>query len=76
MGQYRGLHASLQTDDGQVTFAYIKGQPLGELLDASFKSYVTRVKPLQGGNLIIISHNVKSLEKADSDLSEAIYWDV
>lgn len=76
MGKYRGLHASLQTDDGPVTFAYIKGQPVGELLNTSYEGYVTRVKPLRGGNLIIISRTTKSLEQADTELGEAMYWDI
>lgn len=76
MGEYRGLHATLETSDGQITFAYIKGTPVGELLDSSFKGYLTRVKPVRGGNLIIFSRSKKSLDEADRDLQEAIYWDV
>ena len=76
MGEYRGLHASLETDDGQITFAFIKGDSVGDLLDAGYEGYVTRVKPINGGNLVIISRNQKSLEQADSQLEEAIYWDI
>ena len=74
MGQYRGLHASLETTDGQVTFAYIKGDSIGDLLDAAYQGYVTRVKPVRGGNLIIMSRSNKALQQADSQLERAIYW--
>ncbi|MBT8115073.1 MAG: DUF3379 family protein, partial [Arenicella sp.] len=76
MGQYRGLHGTLQTDDGQITFAYIKGESVGELLDVSYQGYLTRVKPVRGGNLIILSRNMKSLDQADRDLRQAMYWDI
>lgn len=76
MGQYRGLHASLETSDGQVTFAYIKGDSVGDLLDAGYEGYVSRVKPVRGGNLIIMSRTNRSLEEADSQLEEAMYWDI
>ena len=76
MGEYRGLHASLETDDGQITFAYIKGEPVGDLLSASYAGYVTRVKPVRGGNLLIISRNQKSLEQADRELQTALYWEI
>jgi len=36
LGKYRGLHATLETTDGQVTFAYIKGDSVGSLLDAGY----------------------------------------
>jgi hypothetical protein len=76
MGKYKGLHASLETADGQVTFAYIKGDSVGQLLDAGYQGYVSRVKPVRGGNLIIISRTNKSLEEADSQLEKAMYWDI
>lgn len=76
MGQYRGLHASLETEDGQITFAFIKGEGLGEILDASYQGYITRVKPVRGGNLVIFSRNQKSLDQADRQLEEAMYWDI
>jgi len=76
MGRYRGLHASLETSDGQVTFAYIKGDSVGELLDACFEGYVSRIKPVRGGNLIIMSRTNKALQEADSQLEEAMYWDI
>lgn len=76
MGQYRGLHASLETEHGQVTFAYIKGDSVGELLDAGYSGYVSRVKPVRGGNLIIMSNTKKGLQQADSELEEAMYWDI
>ena len=76
MGEYRGLHASLETEDGQITFAFIKGDSVGDLLDAGYEGYVTRIKPISGGNLVIISRNQKSLEQADSQLGNAIYWDI
>jgi len=74
MGRYKGLHASIDTPDGQVTFAYIKGDPIGELHDSSYDGYMSRVKPVRGGNLIILSHNKKALDRADSQLEKAIYW--
>ncbi len=76
MGNYRGLHATLETDNGQVTFAYIKGESLDDLQDASYEGYVTRIKPLRGGNLIIISRTNRALEVADKQLEEAIYWKI
>jgi len=76
MGKYKGLHASLETDAGQVTFAYIKGESVGELLDAGYDGYVTRVKPVRGGNLIIMSRNKKGLQQADALLEDAMYWDI
>lgn len=76
MGRYRGLHASLDTPNGQVTFAYIKGDSVGELLDAGYEGYVSRVKPVRGGNLVIISRTNKAVEEADSQLEEAMYWDI
>lgn len=76
MGDYKGLHASLKTIDGQATFAFIKGDSLGDVLDVAYQGYVTRVKPVRGGNLLIFSQNQKSLERADSALQAAMYWDV
>ena len=76
MGQYKGLHATLDTADGQVTFAYIKGDSIGELLDAGYEGYVGRVKPVRGGNLIIISRTNKALQEADSQLEKALYWEI
>lgn len=76
MGQYRGLHASLETPDGQVTFAYIKGDKVDDLVDASYEGYVARVKPVRGGNLIIMSRTNKALQVADKQLEKAIYWDI
>jgi len=76
MGEYRGLHATLETSDGTITFAYIKGDSIGDLLDASYEGYVTRVKPVRGGTLLIISRTQKSLDQADQDLEEAMYWDI
>ena len=76
MGQYKGLHATLETADGQVTFAYIKGDAVGELLDVGYQGYVSRIKPVRGGNLIIVSRTNKALQEADSQLEEAMYWDI
>ncbi len=76
MGKYRGLHATLDTEDGPVTFAYIKGEPVGEVISASYQGYMTRVKPLQGGNLIIISRTKRALEQTDKQLNDALYWDI
>jgi hypothetical protein len=76
MGQYKGLHATLETADGQVTFAYIKGDAVGELLDVGYQGYVSRIKPFRGGNLIIVSRTNKALQEADSQLEEAMYWDI
>lgn len=76
MGKYKGLHASLETPNGQVTFAYIKGESVGELFEAGFKGYVSQVKPVRGGNLIIMSHTSKAVQQAASQLEEAMYWDI
>ena len=76
MGKYVGLHASLDTEEGVVTFAYIKGDNVEDLLDATYEGYVARVKPVRGGNLIIMSRTNKGLQVADKQLEEAIYWDI
>lgn len=76
MGRYRGLHATLETENGQTTFAYIKGMPLGEVSDSSLNGYITRVKPVVGGNLVIISRTKKSLLEADQQLAKAMVWEI
>jgi len=76
MGKYRGLHASIDTPDGQVTFAYIKGDSVGELLDAGYEGFIGRVKPVKGGNLIIMSRNQKALNQADNQLEESMQWKI
>ena len=76
MGKYRGIHATLDTPDGQVTFAYIKGDSLGQLLDTSYEGMSTRVKPVRGGNLIILSRSNSGLQQADAQLQEAMYWEI
>ena len=75
MGQYKGLHASLETANGQVTFAYIKGEPVSEPLNAAYNGYITRVKPVKGGNLIIVSKTNKAVQDADKQLKKAMYWE-
>jgi len=72
MGEYRGLHANLETENGQITFAFIKGESVGDLSDASYNGFITRVKPVKGGNLLIVSRNQKSLDQADRELEEAM----
>ena len=37
---------------------------------------MTRVKPVPGGNLLIISRNMDSMEDADEELDSALYWDI
>ncbi|MEO0368261.1 MAG: DUF3379 family protein [Pseudomonadota bacterium] len=76
MGKYHGLHATLDTPDGQVMFAYLKGDAESELRDLSMDGYVSRVKPVKGGNLVIISRNARSLQTADEQLTESMYWDI
>ena len=76
LGKYRGLHASLETQNGQITFAYIKGEMIGDILDASYAGYMTRVKPVRGGTLIIFSQSHTALDQADKDIESAMYWDV
>lgn len=77
MGKERtALHANLGTDHGQITFAYIKGDSVAEITNASYKGYMTRVKPVPGGNLLIISRNMSAIDDADAELESAMYWDV
>lgn len=76
MGKYRGLHAGLQTAHGLVTFAYIKGEPVKEAQNLIYEGQNARVKPLKGGNLIIVSPNSEGLQEVDTQLDQAIYWDV
>ena len=76
MGRYRGLHATLETSEGVVTFAYIKGDSVGDLLDASYEGYMSRVKPVRGGNIVILSESKRALDEADGQLKEAMHWDI
>ena len=76
MGEYRGLHAGLDTPHGHVTFAYIKGDKVEDIIDAVYKGYTTRVKPLKNGNLVIVSKTKSGLDQADKQLDEALYWDL
>ena len=76
LGNHKGLHSSLMTENGQVSFAYVKGEPVREPLDASYEGYVSKVKPVRGGNLIIVSRSNKGVQQADTQLKEAIYWDI
>ena len=76
MGQYRGLHAGLDTPDGHVTFAYIKGNKVDDIIDAAYEGYSVRVKPLKDGNLVIVSKNTRSLKHAGNQLDDALYWDI
>lgn len=76
MGKYRGIHASLETPSGQVTFVYIKGDNVDDLMDASYEGYATRIKPVRGGNLVIVSRTNTALQVADKQLEKAMYWDI
>jgi hypothetical protein len=76
MGQYQGLHATMDTPDGQVTFAYLKGKSVPALQNLSTQGYMARVKPIKGGNIIIVSRNSRGLELADAQLSSAAYWTI
>ena len=75
MGNYLGLHATMDTAEGQVTFAYFKGNNVPALQDLTTEGYMARVKPVRGGSLVIISKTVKGLNLADGELSSAMYWD-
>ena len=71
------LHANLHTDHGQASFAYIKGHSVGEIIDASYKGYMTRIKPLgNGGSLVIISQSMHGMKEAEKELESAIHWDI
>lgn len=74
--QHDALHANLDTDHGQVLFAYIKGHPIGEVRNTSYKGHLTRIRPVRGGSLVIISQNMYALEEADIELESAMYWDL
>lgn len=76
LGEYKGLHAGLDTPEGHVTFAYIKGEKVEDLLDAAYEGYSVRVKPLKEGNLIIVSKSHKGVQDAGKQLDEAVYWDI
>jgi hypothetical protein len=76
MGNYRGLHATLESANGQTTFVYIKGEPIGDLLNTAYKGYITRIKPVKGGNLVIISNTQRAVDQADADLERAMVWDI
>lgn len=70
------IHANLETDHGQVTFAYIKGHSVGEVSNTSYRGYLTRIKPVRGGSLVIISHSMYAMEQADEELESSLYWDL
>ena len=74
--EHDALHGNLETDHGQITFAYIKGHPVGEVSNTSYKGYLTRVKPIRSGSLVIISHNMYAMEEADQELESAMHWDL
>jgi hypothetical protein len=76
MGRYKGLHASLETEDGQVTFAYIKGEHVDQIQDVTYEGYRSRIKPVRGGSMIILSRTKKGVEQADQQLQNAMYWDI
>ena len=76
MGRYKGLHATLETPEGQISFAYFKGEAVAELQDVTMNGYRARVKPVAGGNLIIVSANSAALESADRQLEQAMVWDI
>ena len=76
LGDHHGLHASIETENGQATFVYIKGASVSEPLDVAYEGYVTRVTPVKGGTLIVLSRTNKSMQEADSELKEAMYWDI
>jgi hypothetical protein len=76
MGIYRGLHANIEVNGDLVTFAYIKGEPVEVLKDMAYQNHFARVKPLKGGNLVIISQHSDSLNKADSMISDSLKWQI
>ncbi len=76
MGEYQGLHATLDTADGQVTFAYLRGESMPALQDLSMHGYMARIKPVKGGNIIIVSRNARGLEVADQQISNAVHWTI
>lgn len=76
LGVYRGLHANLEVNGDLVTFAYIKGDPIDALKDMAYQNHFARVKPLKGGNLVIISQHSGTLDKADSMISESLHWQI
>ena len=49
---------------------------MSEPLDAAYEGYISRVTPIKGGNLIVMSRSNKGLQKADSQIKDAIYWDI
>jgi len=76
MGIYRGLHANIEVDGDLVTFAYIKGDPIDVLKDMAYQSRFARVKPVKGGNLVILSQHSDSLDKADDMISQSLKWQI
>lgn len=70
------MHANLETDHGQITFAYIKGDSVNQASDNSYKGYMTRIRPMRGGNLLLIGKSMYAMEEADKELESAIYWDL
>ena len=76
MGEYRGLHATLDTPEGQITFAYFKGDQVDALYDLTIQGYMARVKPIKGGSLVIVSKTSRGVEIADEQLHQAMTWEI
>lgn len=76
MGKYKGLHATMETPSGQVTFAYFKGEPISKVSTVSYKGYVTLTKPVKDGNLVIISRNRQSVMQAETQLKKVMQWQI
>lgn len=76
MGQYRGLHAMLETEQGLVTFAYIKGDKFEASDLLNYGGYVSKVVPMGNGNLIIVSETQQALPEAENNIVAALSWDI
>lgn len=76
MGQYRGIHAVVETDKGMVSFAYIKGEKLkaSDLID--YGGYYSKVVPMGNGNLIIVSESKQALPEVEQNLVASLKWDI
>ena len=76
MGKYRGLHAEVDTDQGVVSFAYIKGKKLQVSDLMEYGGYYSKVIPMGNGNLIIVSENKQAMPDVESNLVTALKWDI
>lgn len=76
MGDYIGLHATLETSNGPVTIAYFKGYMLDRAEDFTQSNYVARVKPVSGGSMVIMGESLDKVNLAERQLDAVMVWKI